>query len=86
MADNDQAAPALLFGEKVERLREHLEANAYFALWSLYELDPRNEPKELRRARLSLDRSLSRPGDRRLGQAPEGDRPALRLLREPGDS
>ena len=86
MANNNGEAPALLFGEKVERLREHLEANVYFALWSLYELDPRNEPKEFRRARLSLDRSLSRPGDRQLAQGPEEDQPALRLLRAPGDS
>lgn len=86
VADNNGEAPALLFGEKVDRLREHLEANVYFALWSLYELDPRNEPRSLRRARLSLDRSLSRPGDRQLAPGPEEGRPDLRLLREPGDS
>ena len=86
MADKGPVAPALIFGEKVERVRENLEAGAYYALWSLYELDPRNEPRELRRARLSLDRSLSRPGDRQLGQ-PEGeDRPPLKLLLGPGGS
>jgi len=86
VADNNGEAPALLFGEKVDQLRENLEANAYYALWALYALNPRSEPRSLRRARLSLDRSLSRPGDRRLPPGPEEGRPALRLLREPGDS
>jgi hypothetical protein len=66
--------------------RERAMIVAYFALWTLFELDSAEEPLSFRQTRLALHERLDQPA----AEVPSEDElhsaPRLRLVRETGDS